>query len=185
MNDFLAYELFEQMGYYSCRRRFVEVFVDNGGGRLSYPGDYIGIEVFFERIERGNDRVDIAEMTPAHTTEPDITGGWIFKKDKDSPGDINFTAGGQGLKLHEPKPQSMRNAPSSSITTFPGPNYTPSASNQLNYLIRYLNAFNTAMNAANWLTATGTNHYLTTSMCLPSSISTGSSSSPNRSTVIV
>lgn len=159
MNDFLAYELFEQMGNYSCRRRFVEVFVDTGGGRLSYPGDYIGVEVLLEKIERGKDRVDIAELTPSNIDEPSITGGYMFKKDKDSPGDINFTAGGQGLKLHEPKPQSMRNTPSASITTWPGPNYTPSASNQLSYLVNYLNAFNNAMNATDWLTRTGTNHY--------------------------
>jgi hypothetical protein len=162
MNDFLAYELFEQMGHYSCRRRFVEVFVDSGvspTNRLSYPADYIGVEVLLEKIERGKDRVDIAELTVAHTNEPAITGGYIFKKDKDSPGDLNFTAGGQDLKLHEPKPQSLRNAPSSAITSYPGTNYTSSGSNQLDYLINYLNVFNAAMNATNWLTATGTNHY--------------------------
>jgi hypothetical protein len=159
MNDFLAYEMFEQMGNYSCRRKFVEVFVDTGGARLSYPADYIGVEVFLEKIERGNDRVDIAELTRSHTNEPSITGGFIFKKDKDSPGDINISAGGNTIKVHEPKPQSLRNTPSSAITTFPGANYTPSASNQLGYLMNYLNGFNNAMNAADWTTRTGTNHY--------------------------
>lgn len=160
MNDFLAYELFEQMGNYSCRRRFVEVFVDTGVGRLSYPGDYIGVEVFLEKIERGKDRVDIAELTPAHTTEPSVTGGFMFKKDKDSGGDINFTAGGASLKLHEPKPKEMRGGTvTSAITSWPGPGYTPSASNQMTYLVNYLNAFNSAMNAADWTTRTGTNHY--------------------------
>ncbi len=159
MNDYLAYELFEQMGNYSCRRRFVEVFVDTGVGRLSYPGDYIGVEVFLEKIERGNDRVDIAELTPSHTNEPSITGGFMFKKDKDSGGDINMTAGGASIKLHEPKPKEMRSSLTAAITTWPGPGYTPSASNQLTYLVNYLNAFNNAMNAADWTTRTGTNHY--------------------------
>ena len=160
MNDYLAYELFEQMGNYSCRRRFVEVFVDTGIGRLSYPGDYIGVEVFLEKIERGNDRVDIAELTPSHTTEPSVTGGFMFKKDKDSGGDLNFTAGGASLKLHEPKPRDMRGGTvTSAITAWPGPGYTPSASNQMSYLVNYLNAFNTAMSAADWTTRTGTNHY--------------------------
>jgi len=159
MNDFLAYEMFEQMGNYSSRRRFVEVFVDTGVGRLSYPGDYIGVEVFLEKIERGNDRVDIAELTPSHTNEPSITGGYMFKKDKDSGGDLNFNAAGQGLKLHEPKPKDMRSALTQNTTTWPGAGYTPSASNQLTYLVNYLNAFNTAMTAADWKTRTGTNHY--------------------------
>jgi len=169
MNDFLAYELFEKMGNYSCRRRFVEVFVDTGGGRLSYPGDYIGVEVFLEKIERGNDRVDIAEMTPAHTTEPEITGGWMFKDDKDSPGDINIGVNTGGniantLKIHEPKPQSLRNVPASAITTYVSnnssiTNYTPAATNQLNYLLRYLAAVNTSLNGAGFELRTGTNHY--------------------------
>ena len=159
MNDYLAYELFEQMGNYSCRRKFVEVFVDTGGGRLSYPGDYIGVEVFLEKIERGKDRVDIAELTPSHTNQPSITGGFMFKKDKDSSGDLNFTAAGQGLKLHEPKPKEMRSTLTAGITSWPGAGYTPSASNQMTYLVNYLNAFNTAMTAADWKTRTGTNHY--------------------------
>jgi hypothetical protein len=146
MNDFLAAELFEQMGHYSVRRRMVEVFVDTGGGKLSYPGDYYGVMVLFEKIERGRNRVNIERLTPSHTNEPAITGGYIFKKDKDSNGDLNFnTSGGggfsgQALKMHEPKPRYIT---------------TP----QLNWLRTYLNRMETALYAANWLTATGTNHY--------------------------
>jgi len=164
MNDFLAYEMFDEMGNYSCRRRMVEVFVDTGGGRLSYPGDYIGVEVFLEKIERGSDRVDIAELTPSQTAEPDVTGGWMFKDDKDSPGDINLAVNTGGniantLKIHEPKPQSLRNTPSSAITSYPGPGYTPSASNQLTWLMRYFAALNTSLNGAGFELRTGTNHY--------------------------
>ena len=158
MNDFLAYEMFDQMGHYSCRRRFVEVFVDTGGGRVSYPGDYVGVEVLLEKIERGKDRVDIAELTAAQTNLPAISGGFMFKKDKDSTGDLNFTAGGQALKLHEPKPNSMRTA-QGVTTSWPGVGYTPSASNQLSYLVSYLDNFVASMNAPDWLTRTGTNHY--------------------------
>jgi hypothetical protein len=43
MNDFLGYELWEKMGHYSVRRRLVEVFLDTGGGRTVYPGDYYGV----------------------------------------------------------------------------------------------------------------------------------------------
>jgi hypothetical protein len=53
----------------------------------------------------------------------------------------------------------MRSTNFSATTTWPGPNYTPSASNQLSYLVSYLNAFNASMNAADWTTRTGTNHY--------------------------
>src|SRR6185503_1260610 len=133
-------------------------FVDTGVGRLSYPGDYVGVEVFLEKIERGDKRVDIAELTSAHTNQPSITGGYMFKKDKDSTGDLNFSAGGQALKLHEPKPTAMRTT-QGVTTSWPGAGYTPSANNQLTYLTSYLDAFSAAMNAPDWLTRTGTNHY--------------------------
>jgi len=150
MNDFLGYELFEQMGRYSCRRRFVEVFRDVGGGKLTYPGDYHGILVLFEKIEVGKHRVDIAELTPSQTNEPAISGGYIFKKDKDSVGDVNFnTTGhngfsGEGLKLHEPKPRDVNN----------NANHP-----QVVWLRNYLNRFETNLYSSDWLTRTGTNHY--------------------------
>ncbi len=146
MNDFLAYELFENMGHYQVRRRFVEVFLDKSGGRLSYPGDYYGILVLLEKIERGDDRVDIKDLTPAHTNEPAISGGYMFKKDKDSTGDLNFSTsggggfGGQALKIHEPKPRDITTA-------------------QLNWLRNYLNLFESSLYASDWLTRKGTNHY--------------------------
>ena len=102
--------------------------------------------------------MDIAELTPSHTNQPSISGGFMFKKDKDSTGDLNFNAGGQNLKLHEPKPNSMRTA-QGVTTAWPDVGYTPSASNQLSYLVSYLNAFSASMNAGDWLTRTGTNHY--------------------------
>ena len=145
MNDFLAYELFDQMGNYSVRRKFVEVFVDSGGGRLTYPGDYVGVEVFLEKIERGDDRVNIARLNPGDTNEPAISGGYMFKRDKPSAGDLDFsTPIGTPFKLHEPKPREVNNS-----VNHP----------QVQWLRRYLGFYETAVNAANWTTATGTNHY--------------------------
>jgi CotH kinase protein/Lamin Tail Domain/Immunoglobulin domain/Chitobiase/beta-hexosaminidase C-terminal domain/Bacterial TSP3 repeat len=146
MNDFLAYELWEDMGHYSCRRRLVEMFVDTGGGKLTYPNDYYGVMVLFERIEQGKDRVDIKELTLSNTNEPSISGGYIIKKDKDSAGDTAFsTTGGAGhsgqtLKFHEPKPRNI------SIV-------------QSNWIRNYVQLFENSMYAANWTNATGTNHY--------------------------
>ena len=158
LNDFLGYEIFEQMGHYSCRRRLVEVFVDSGGGRLKYPADYVGVETLFESIKQGANRVNIAKIPPTATNEPSITGGFVFAKDKDSPGDLNFsTQGGGGfpgeaLKLHAPKPSELRPTPLAS-------KLTPSGSNQLNYLVKYLNRMERAMYTNTWLAQTGTNHY--------------------------
>ncbi len=101
------------MGHYAVRRRLVEVFINTSGGRISYPRDYAGIYIVLEKIKVDANRVDIPKLTPYDTTVPDISGGYIFKKDKDSPGDLNFsTSGGAGfsaqaLKIHEPSPATI------------------------------------------------------------------------------
>ena len=146
LQDFLAYELHEEMGHYSPRRRFVEVFVDTTGGKLDYPGDYQGIYILVEKIKVSSHRVDLARLTTSQNAEPEVSGGYIIKKDKDSPGDYNFsTQGGSGfssqaLKLHEPKPREA---------TLP----------QKTWIRNYLLQFEKALYANTWLTATGTNHY--------------------------
>ncbi len=146
LQNFLAYELHEKMGHYSPRRRFVEVFVDRTGGRLEYPTDYRGIYILVEKIKIDGNRVDVARLTPTQNAEPEISGGYIVKKDKDSPGDLNFTTQGgsgfsaQNLKYHDPKPREITTA-------------------QRNWIRNYLVQFEKAMYASTWLTATGTNHY--------------------------
>src|SRR5207247_2246905 len=131
LNDFLGFELWEKMGHYSVRRRLVEVFIDSGGGSVVYPNDYYGVMVLCETIKVNKDRVDIPKLSPYATNEPSITGGYIIKRDKDSPsGDLNFLSpGGLGfqpipLKLHEPKPNDMRFA-QGVTSSFPGPGFTP------------------------------------------------------------
>jgi len=142
MNDFFAYELHEKMGHYAVRRRFVEVFVDVSGGRLNYGLDYAGIYVLLEKIKIDEERLDLAQLQPGDNAEPEITGGYVFKKDKDSPGDVNFTTArtGEVLKFHDPKGTDLTAA-------------------QRTWLLNYLNQFENALYAANWTRATGTNHY--------------------------
>ncbi len=73
LNNVLSYKLFAQFGYYSPRTRFVEVVVN---------GEYMGIYVLMEKIKRGQDRVNIARLTPTDTAGVDLTGGYIVKIDK-------------------------------------------------------------------------------------------------------
>ncbi|HXG46445.1 MAG TPA: CotH kinase family protein [Methylomirabilota bacterium] len=80
LRDALAYELSNRMGRYAPRTRFVELFVQSGGGRLSRR-DYAGVYVLAERITRNKKRVNIQELTAADNAEPAITGGYILKRD--------------------------------------------------------------------------------------------------------
>jgi hypothetical protein len=146
MNNFLAFELHRKMGHYAPRCRFVEVFVKTSRGRVAYPSDYRGVYVLMEKIKIDKNRVDIEPLTPAHNKEPEITGGYIIKKDKNSPGDMDFfTSGGGGfsgqhLKYHEPKPREI----------------TPA---QSEWILQYINRFEQSLYASDWLRRTGTNHY--------------------------
>ena len=116
LNDFMAYELAEKMGRYQVRRRFVEVFWNgtppegtaDRSGKVG-TNDYAGIYLLLEKIRVGPNRVNIAPLAPEDSTEPAITGGYIFKKDKNSPGDVNFGTPSQppldtdALKYHDPR----------------------------------------------------------------------------------
>src|SRR6185295_17567894 len=80
LRDVLAYELSNQMGRWAPHTRFVEVFVNERGTKLTME-DYAGVYVFEEKVTRGKSRVDIAKLEPSGLREPEITGGYIFKKD--------------------------------------------------------------------------------------------------------
>ncbi len=110
MNNYLTYELHEAMGHYAVRRRFVEVFLDRSGGTLSYASDYVGIYVLLEKIKIDKERVDIAKLSPSDTAEPNITGGYLIKKDRlQDADDVPFTVNGgsgfasQTLGIEDPK----------------------------------------------------------------------------------
>jgi hypothetical protein len=81
MRDALGYELSNQMGRYAPRTRFVEVFLHRSSGPLSYSRDYQGVYMLAEKIKRGKDRVNIAKLGTNDNAEPNITGGYIIKRD--------------------------------------------------------------------------------------------------------
>ena len=82
INNYLTFQWSKPDGIVCPRTRLVEVFVNNNGGKLNYSSDYRGIYVLMEKIKIDDNRVDIAELSPNDNAEPDITGGYIWKKDK-------------------------------------------------------------------------------------------------------
>jgi len=127
MRDALAYDLSRQMGHYSPRTRFVEVFASRSERKLT-RGAYLGVYVFEERIKRSKERVNIAKLKPSDNDEPAITGGYIFKKDHEKrPGGF-WTSEGIHFYYVEPKEESL----------------TPQ---QKRWLTGYLNKFEQALNS--------------------------------------
>ncbi len=86
LRDVLGYELSNQMGRYAPRTRFVELFLRRSSGPLSYRMDYQGVYVLVEKIKRGKERVNIEKLGTNDLTEPNITGGYILKRDHGASG---------------------------------------------------------------------------------------------------
>jgi hypothetical protein len=102
MRNFLAYKWSNDIGRYAVRSRFIELFLNTGGGGVSMS-DYVGVYILMEKIKQGENRVDITKLEPSDNTEPQISGGYIVKKDKLDPGDVTFnTSSGQQLIYLEP-----------------------------------------------------------------------------------
>src|SRR6185295_10785538 len=79
MRDVLAYEISSRMGHWAPRTRFVEVFVNQAGPKLSRR-DYVGVYVLAEKIKRDKNRVNVSKLKPNDLSEPRITGGYIDRK---------------------------------------------------------------------------------------------------------
>jgi hypothetical protein len=129
MRNPFIYEVSNEAGRYAVRTRFVEVFLNYGGGSISESGDYYGVYVLMEKIKEGPDRVDVAELPSTVSSEPDISGGYIWKKDKDDPNSQNFTVAGKTLTSVYPKTM-------------------PTA--QLSWLTNHLNAIDAAIPGGNY-----------------------------------
>ncbi|MBI4606645.1 MAG: CotH kinase family protein [Planctomycetes bacterium] len=103
MRNYLSYDWSNKIGRWAVRSVFVELYLNQTTGKIG-SSQYWGVYVFMEKIKRGKDRVDIQEIYRSKTEEPDITGGYIFKKDRLDPGDTGLaTARGTQLAWVYPK----------------------------------------------------------------------------------
>ena len=80
LRDVLAYELSNQLGHYASRTRFVEVFVNDTTNGLT-RAHYAGVYVLEEKVKIAPHRVALPKLSPRDHAEPEITGGYLFKKD--------------------------------------------------------------------------------------------------------
>lgn len=130
----LMFQLSNDIGSYAPRTRFVELYVNTGGGPVS-QANYVGIYVLMEKIKRGPDRVDVPNLQPEHSQPPQVTGGYVLKIDRLDPGDSGFFAAGQQIAYVDPKEEEIE---------------VPQRSPQRTYIRDYLNAFGNALNSPNF-----------------------------------
>lgn len=133
-NPFI-HQLSRDIGRYSPRTRFVEVYLNKSTGPIS-AAQYFGIYVLEEKIKVGPNRVAIDKLEPENSLPPAVTGGYILKIDRLDPGDSGFSAAGQRLAYVEPKEPEIEQ---------------PQRDPQEQYIKNYFAAFGRALNGANWL----------------------------------
>ena len=141
MRNPLIYQLSNESGEYAVRTRFVEVFMNTGGGNLSYSSDYVGVYALMEKIKRDGDRVDVRKLNSGDTSEPDVSGGYLWKKDRLDPGDGGFSVNSMGtFGWVYPKEENIEAA-------------------QQTWLRGHLNQFDTALYNSNWTNPTTGKHF--------------------------
>jgi len=80
MRDVLAYEMSRRLGHYASHTRFVEVFLNDSTNQLA-RAHYAGVYVLEEKIKVAPHRVAMRKLSTKDEVEPEITGGYLFKKD--------------------------------------------------------------------------------------------------------
>ena len=129
LRNTMAYQEWMDLGHYATRYRHVELFLNNR---------YKGVYIFSEKIKRDKNRVDIAKLTPTMNSGDSITGGYIFKIDKQT------GSGGAGWASPFPPPANpigqyiwfQYEYPKAVEITVP----------QKEYIQEYVNFFETALN---------------------------------------
>jgi len=107
MRNVLSYRWSNEMGQYAPRTRFIELFLNSGDTSVTMS-DYVGVYVLMEKIKISPNRVNIVELDASDNAEPEITGGYIIKKDKYDGDDVSFgTSRGQGLIYQDPNGRDL------------------------------------------------------------------------------
>lgn len=131
----IASKMYRDMGHYAPRQRYVEMYLNTGGGKIS-TGDYVGLFMLREKIKRNKDRVDIARLDATHNLEPKVSGGYILKNDKDDTGDVELV----GL---ETVPYRITIDGHTSIVE-PGGSLPPTSA-QIDWISNYMNQFHAVL----------------------------------------
>lgn len=101
MHNAWIYELSNQLGQWAPHTRFVELYLNDSNDVVT-EADYQGIYTFMENNQRGGDRVNVERMGVNASAEPEITGGYLFKKDKSDPGTWSISGGSEPLQMVYP-----------------------------------------------------------------------------------
>jgi len=136
-----VYGISNQMGRWAVDTQFVELYNDVSGGEVD-GSDYFGVYTFMERIEVGEDRLDIRKLKPWENGSEEVTGGYIFKNDRQSPTQPTFKVDGFVIPM-----------------VFVDPDWGQSTLEQRSYLTNYSNEVTAALRASDGIHPTSGLHF--------------------------
>lgn len=137
-NPFL-YKLSNQIDRWAVKTQFIEIFHDATGGDIT-SSDYFGVYTFMEKIEPDKGRLDIPDVKPWDNSEPEVTGGYVFKRDRLGAGELTINAAGSGGTVPLTSPNKI-------------------TSPQRTYLQGYLAEMNRALDAPSGINTTTGKHF--------------------------
>lgn len=142
MHNFLAYTIGNELGHWAAHCRYVEVVLNN---------NYVGVYVLLEKLKRGSSRVNIPKLKSTDISGDAVTGGYIFKIDKEDPGDDGWYS------------QYAPNNPSGSQRIkflYEYPKAADIVTEQKNYIKAYTDSFENALKSTTYRDpATGYSKY--------------------------
>lgn len=102
-----AHQLSRDIGRYSPRTRFVEVYFAQKGFGPVPANQYFGIYVLEEKIKLDKERVEAPELPPGIRNPPEVTGGYLLKIDRPDPGNWGFWAASEWIQYVDPKEEEI------------------------------------------------------------------------------
>jgi hypothetical protein len=160
MHNAIFHWLGRQVGRYSSRTRYVEVFLKTSAGPVT-SNDYRGLYLVEEIPKRSPHRIDITPLTLQDTNLPAVSGGYQLRIDRIQAADRTFRVpavpgvlgtysnlyGGQDIILDDPKGLGLVNDPrrasqlnfirdyfTNFIFALAGPNFTNSLTGYAAYI---------------------------------------------------
>ncbi|HOC24563.1 MAG TPA: CotH kinase family protein [bacterium] len=103
MRNVLAYRISSEIGRYAPRVKYCELVLNN---------NYRGVYVFMEKIKQDKNRVNVTELESADISGDAVTGGYVWKFDKEEGEQTAGWTSLQGLyyQYHDPKAEDLVSA---------------------------------------------------------------------------
>ncbi|MGJ8696583.1 MAG: CotH kinase family protein [Verrucomicrobiaceae bacterium] len=79
MRNEFVFHWWREMGYYSPRTRYVEVFLNPDPSEPFSMDHYQGVYLLTEKIKRSAERMQLAGLDAGDVVEPEITGGYMVQ----------------------------------------------------------------------------------------------------------